>query len=116
MKKGASGNGEVLSVAADVFAQSDLGLQTKAASLIKKYGSTGDDALRDKLQLYSEQMLGTIRQELQDFIGTEEAAPTQTIEIEAAAYTYAPAAPPLLAELQRGKLPANLERLALCRW
>ena len=104
MKKGASDNSDILTVAIDVFAQADLALQTKVASLIKKYGSTNDENLRDKLQLYSEQMLGTIRQELQDFIAVPEATADVALT-EKPAYTYAPAPPPLLNDLEEVVLP-----------
>jgi hypothetical protein len=75
------------------------------AGLIKKYGSIGDEGLRDKLQLYGEQMLGTIRLELQDFIDTVEANASPTMPGERIAYSFSPAPPPLLSNLQPVTLP-----------
>jgi len=105
MKKDAPDNSDILVIVTDVFTQTDLALQTKVAALIKKYGSTNDETLREKLQLYKEQMLGTIRQELQDFIAAPEASTVPFASTEKTTYHYTPALAPLLRDLEEVVLP-----------
>ncbi|MBC8155162.1 MAG: WGR domain-containing protein, partial [Bacteroidetes bacterium] len=53
---------------ADVFVLNDLPLQTKAASLLTKYGDPTDTELQDRLQTYAGQMLGNVAGDLKPFL------------------------------------------------
>lgn len=89
---------EIVTALTDVFAISDLSLQTKVAGLIRKYGDPEDDALREKIAVYDSQLLGTLREELSTFAG-EIAAKAESQGSEKKAYSYTMARPPLLSEL-----------------
>ncbi|QKZ13676.1 DUF6493 family protein [Spirosoma sp. KUDC1026] len=73
---------------ADVFALNDLSLQTKAATLLAKYGDPTDEDLQYQLQSYSDQILGQVAETLRPFLKIITVQPddvNQPVD-----YTYAP--------------------------
>lgn len=53
---------------ADVFVIPQLALQERAAKFIIKYGDVKNTALVEKIQLYREQLLGTLKMQLADYL------------------------------------------------
>jgi len=80
-------------IMADVFVIPDLTLQEKAAKFILKQATKKDSELQDKLQMYSSQMQGTVRKDLETLLGNT--ANEGEMEAEEA-YTYSPIVAPKL--------------------
>ncbi|MFD2970200.1 DUF6493 family protein [Sphingobacterium bambusae] len=62
----------LLLLVSDVFMVPELQLQERAVKLICKYGDTNDADLSEKLSLYSDQLLGNLKDELKPFLSDDE--------------------------------------------